>query len=388
MANSVVGIQPSVLRWARQSQGYSIEEVAHQLKRDPAEVEAWEAGIAAPTYTQLEVLAYKLYKRPLAVFFLPAPPAERNLKKDFRTLPDFELDQLSPDTRYQLRLAYAYQNSLRELNNGVNPANRKIFRDITISATSDVFKVATSIRDYLGISLDTQSRWRSDEDAFKAWRNSLEDVGVFVFKRAFKQKAISGFCLADDEFPIIYLNNSTAKTRQIFSLFHEIVHLLLKINAISKYDRSYIEYLPRKEKRIEQFCNAVAAEVLIPSGDFTIQISSLTHVDDESIGELAKRYHVSRETVLRRMLDRGLIEQAYYEDKAKEWAAEAEKHGTSGGDYYATQAAYLGERYLRLVFSMHYQGRLSLEEVADHLGVRTKNVAGLEAFMVRKEGAI
>ena len=69
MTEKVTGTQPSVLRWARESQGYSIEEVASRLKRDPSEVAAWETGAESPTYVQLETLAYKIYKRPLAVFF-------------------------------------------------------------------------------------------------------------------------------------------------------------------------------------------------------------------------------------------------------------------------------------------------------------------------------
>jgi Zn-dependent peptidase ImmA (M78 family) len=141
--------------------------------------------------------------------------------------------------------------------------------------------------------------------------------------------------------------------------------------------------LPQKEKRIEQFCNALAAEFLIPSADFSGQLESLAQINDQSIQGLARRYHVSREAVLRRILDRGLVEQGYYEAKVKQWAEESE-NGGAGGDYYATQSTYLGERYLQLVFSKHYQGRLSLEQVADYLGVRTKSVAGLEAMMLRK----
>lgn len=379
----VAGIQPSVLRWARESQGYSIDDVAQHLKRNPAEVEAWEAGAAAPTYAQLEDLAYKLYKRPLAVFFLPGPPAEISVKKEFRSLPEFELDQLAADTRYQLRIAHAYQISLRELNEGVNPATRKIFKDVRLSDTANVDNAADSIRRYLGISLKAQSAWKTSDEALKGWRNAVEEAGIFVFKHSFKQKFISGFCLDDDEFPVIYLNNSTAKTRQIFSLFHELAHLLLRVNAISKFDHSYVEHLPPKERRIEQFCNAMAAEFLIPSEDFSAQLGSLRRINDETISALALRYHVSREAVLRRMLDRGLVEQAYYETKATQWAEEFES-GVDGGNYSATQSAYLGDRYLHLVFGKHYQGRLSLEQVADYLGVRTKSVAGLEAIMLRK----
>lgn len=383
MTTAITGIQPSVLRWARESQGYSLEDVALHLKRSVDDVAAWESGAAAPSYAQLETLAYSLYKRPLAVFFLPAPPQEPKVKQEFRTLPDFELDQLAADTRYQLRLAHAHQISLRELNDGANPAVRKVFKDIAITESSGVAAAADSLRRYFGISLDDQAAWGTSDAALKAWRNAVEACGVFVFKHSFKQKTISGFCLADDEFPLIYLNNSTAKTRQIFSLFHELAHLLLKVNAISKLDESHIEQLSPKERRIELFCNAFAAEFLMPAADFAVKVEALRNFDDKDIQLLARRYLVSREVVLRQLLDRKLVAQAYYESKVEQWVTESE-NGGSGGDYYATQSAYLGERYLQLVFSKHYQGRLTLEQVADYLGVRTKSVAGLEAMMLRK----
>jgi Zn-dependent peptidase ImmA (M78 family)/transcriptional regulator with XRE-family HTH domain len=382
MTTQVAGIQPAVLRWARESQGYSVEDVAFHLRREVNEVIAWEAGKTAPTYAQLEKLAYTLYKRPLAVFFMPVPPLETKVKQEFRTLPEFDLDQLTADTRYQLRLARAHQVALRELNGGVNPAQRKIFRDIQFSSHTQVPQAAAAMRQYFGVTIEDQATWKTTEEALKAWRNKVEDAGVFVFKHSFKQKAISGFCLSDDEFPVIYLNNSSPKTRQIFSLFHELAHLLLKVNAITKFDLSYIEQLPNKEKRIEQFCNALAAEFLMPTTNFNKQLTTLDDYKDQAIQTLARRYHVSREAILRRILDRGLVTQVYYETKAKQW--EEAEHGGSGGDYYATQSTYLGERYLQLVFSKHYQGSLTLEQVADYLGVRSKSVAGIEAIMLRK----
>jgi len=38
---------------------------------------------------------------------------------------------------------------------------------------------------------------------------------------------------------------------------------------------------------------------------------------------------------------------------------------------------------MRLVFAKHYQGRLTLEQTADYLGVRTKRVTGLEEALYR-----
>ena len=383
MTSRISGLQPSVLRWAREAQGYSLEDVALRLKRDLAEITAWETGESGPTYAQLEKLAYEVYKRPLAVFFLPEPPLEQKVKQEFRTLPDSDLDELTADTRYQLRLAHAHQISLRELNDGVNPAEHKIFRDIPLSENAAVLPAASAVREYLGISLATQSRWGSSEQALKVWRNAVEAAGIFVFKHPFKQRTISGFSLVDDEFPVIYLNNSAAKTRQTFSLFHELAHLLLHGNSISMFDDRYIEQLPPPQRRIEQFCNAFAAEVLMPSDDFIAQLAAVGRIDDQSVQKLADRYRVSREAVLRRILDRGMVAQAYYEAKVRQWAEEAED-GASGGTYYANQSTYLGDRYLQLVFSKHYQGGLTLEQVADYLGVKSKSVAGLEELMLRK----
>src|SRR5262245_50265445 len=126
MSKSLAGVNASVLRWARESQGYSVTDVAARLKRDPAEVAAWEAGESTPTYPQLETLAYSVYKRPLAVFFLPEPPPEPTPQTEFRTLPDFDLENLTADTRYQIRLAHALQLSLKELSDGRNPSKRTI----------------------------------------------------------------------------------------------------------------------------------------------------------------------------------------------------------------------------------------------------------------------
>ena len=314
------------------------------------------------------------------MFFLPNPPDEASIKQEFRTLPDFELDQISADTRYKIRLAHAFQLSLNELNDGKNPTPKKIFRDISLTVSSDIRSAAQKIRTYLGVTLSLQASWRSCEDALKNWRRVIEEAGIFVFKNSLKQKEVSGFCIFDDEFPLIYLNNSTAKSRQIFSLFHELAHLLIRVNAITKLDQSYIDELPPREQRIERFCNALAAEILVPSDDFDSQIARVETVNDGVIETLTHRYWVSRETVLRCFLQRGVVDENFYDQKIRQWRNESEAKG-SGGNYYLTQNTYLSERYMELVFSKHYQGKLNLEQVADYLGVKTKSVATLEALL-------
>ncbi|MFA5984074.1 MAG: XRE family transcriptional regulator [Methylococcaceae bacterium] len=376
----VEGIQPEIFRWARQTIGLSIDDVARKLNRPSEEIEAWESGQGAPSYTQLEKLAYQVYKRPLAVFFLPKPPDEITPDREFRTLPEFDLESLSPDTYIQIRRAHAYQIALDELFNGRNPVEKPIWESISLSPNKPINKQAINIREFLGIRMDLQMSWSSDDVALKQWRQAIEESGVFVFKNSFKQKDISGFCLRDKNLPIIYVNNGTTKTRQIFSLLHELAHLLMNINGLSKFDTRYIEKLPSSEKKIEQFCNTIAAETLIPSDDFVLQTSQLPHnvesVSDERFSEIANRYSVSREAILRRFLDQGRASDHFCKQKAKFW--ENQKKTGSGGDWYASQNVYLSHRFSTEVFSQYYRSQISMEQASDLLGIKAKNFAGLE----------
>ena len=366
-AEPVVGVQPSVIRWARESMGMSIEDVAHKLKKSSEEVVAWESeGGVSPTYSQLENLAYKVFKRPLAVFFLPAPPDEIPPVREFRTLPDTDLQTLHADTYLQVRKAHAYQLTLKEIFDGSNPSGRQIWKQAPLSMQLSVEAQALTVRKALGISLEDQLAWKSDELALKRWREAVEAQGIFVFKAPFKQKDISGFCLLDTDLPLIYLNNSTTKTRQIFSLLHELAHLLINVSGISKFETSYVNRLPMAERKIEQFCNKVAAEILIPSADFIQQIAGFLGdaelVQDHLYANLANRYGVSREAVLRRLLDMGRVSQAFYEQKAKFWASQ--KKAAGGGDWYASQNTYLSERFAREVIGRHYRNQISVNHAA------------------------
>lgn len=391
MANQVVGINPKVLEWARIRSGQSIEDVAAAFGKDPEVIESWESGESAPTYVQLEKLAYNVYKRPIALFFFPTVPKETDPEQSFRTLPETEIDELGADTRHKVREARATQLSLSELA-GINPSQKQIFKDISAKGSEDVAGVAAKVREYLGIRLAVQKKWQSVEEALKSWRAAVEAAGAFVFKDSFKQKDVFGFSLYDEEFPIILINNSTAQTRQLFTLFHEVAHLIVHESGVTKRDDSYIDKLHGHAKQIEMFCNKLAAEFLVPASDFRTTLKSYPKYDEQAVADLARTYKVSREVVLRRLLDLDLVSKQRYERDVKKWAdeyeaklkADAQTGKQSGGNYYATQASYLGEKYLSLAFSSYYRGKISVEQLAEHLNVSVKNVPRLEQFVLQK----
>ena len=128
MAEYIQGINPDIIKWARERSGYTLQEVAKSLNRDVTTISDWELGEAAPTYIQLEKLADK-YKRPVAMFFFPEPPQEPDFVGQL-ALRSSEIEQLAPNIRILLRQARARQLSLMELNMGTNPAEMQIFRDL------------------------------------------------------------------------------------------------------------------------------------------------------------------------------------------------------------------------------------------------------------------
>src|SRR5688500_3786714 len=93
---------PRLLVWARDAAGLSISDVAARIGKTPDDVRAWEAHERSPAFKQLEVLAETVYRRPVALFFPPEPPREISPDREFRTLPGFEVENLSADTRYAL----------------------------------------------------------------------------------------------------------------------------------------------------------------------------------------------------------------------------------------------------------------------------------------------
>jgi Zn-dependent peptidase ImmA (M78 family) len=384
---SVVGIQPDLLRWARESANMSVAEVAQKFNKQPEEIQGWENGDGGPTYPQLERLAYEIYKRPLAIFFLPAPPDEPRPQTEFRSLPDADLRLLDRHTVLLIRKGHAFQAALDELYQGHNPAESLLWREVQLNTQRPVALQAQQVRDALGVSVDEVMALPNDDSALKLWRRAVERHGIFVFKDSFKQREISGFCLRDDQFPVVVINNSTTKTRQIFSLIHEVAHLLFNRNGISRFDLSGIDQLPPNDRRVERFCNSVAAEILVPANDFARAVREWNRnpgrASDDDFAELARRYHVSRSVILRRFLDQDLVTEDFYVRKDREWAEQRGQGGGGGGDYYNTQGAYLSERFLRDVVSSYARRAISKADAAEMIGVKPKNFSAFEDLVLR-----
>ena len=400
--NQLACVTPELLVWARKTNGFTIEQVVKKLnlQRVTAEVlRSWEQGKAQPTYRQLEKLAYKVYRRPIALFFFPTPPAEPSSKESFRTLTSEITDSLSPNMHFLLRQAQAFKISIAELAETGNPSDRFLPEEVPLELGSHVAKVAASVREFLGVNLAEQSGWKDTTMALKQWRNRVESGGVFIFKDSFQEDNISGFCLHDEVFPLIYINNSMPATRQIFTLFHELAHIMFKIGGIDFggidfRQNEYIEKLEGDNKRIEVICNKFAGEFLVPGSDFKEKSKNVEKLRDDAlekeISKIANYYKISREVILRRCLDYNLVSQDIYNKFVDKWSKlfeKAYKKATKGGgNWYATQNTYRSRAFLELAFRKYYRHQITIDQLSEHIDIKIKNIEKFESTFLKSIG--
>lgn len=369
-------INLDILKWARTSYNLTIAEVAHKMGKKEEIVKEWEDGKSSPTYIQLEKLAQNVYSRPVALFFFPEIPSDVDPKADFRTLPQEFVDELPQEILKQYRNAKVMQLNLSELLNNKKIKEDTLLDAFNLSNTSNVQSLVLNIRKYLNIDYKKQINWKNSDEAFKSWRNSLEENGVFVFKEAFKNENYSGFCIYDEKYPTIMINNSTPKTRQVFTLFHELAHLLLKSGGIDLNDKEIFNRGDNVYSKIEVKCNQFAGEFLLPTSWFKKEKHI---VDNKNIKILADKFCVSREVILRRYLDLNIIDNRVYKHFIENWYKHIPiKKKKSGGDYYNTKKTYLGDQYIALSFQKYYQGKISIERLSEFLTLSVKNVSSFE----------
>jgi Zn-dependent peptidase ImmA (M78 family) len=142
-------------------------------------------------------------------------------------------------------------------------------------------------------------------------RRSIEAIGVMVVingvvgnnnTRKLDPEEFRGFVLSDRYAPLIFVNGADFKSAQMFTLAHELAHLWLGRDGV--FD--LLDLQPGNSD-VERFCNAVAAEVLIPSTELRDSWRYVARAADP-FQALASRFKVSPIVAARRALDLQLIQ--------------------------------------------------------------------------------
>jgi Zn-dependent peptidase ImmA (M78 family) len=196
--------------------------------------------------------------------------------------------------------------------------------------------------------------------------------------RVLNPQEFRGFCLVDDRAPVVFVNGADSKSAQMFTLMHEVAHLWLGEGGVSN-----VSAAPAEGKGVETWCNAVAAEVLVPLDDLEREANSDAETDAE-LSRLCKLFKVSSLVMLRRFLDARLLTRAEFDRRyANELArlAKVKQEGAAGGNFYNTEAVRVSRRFAKALLVSTLEGYTLFRDASQLLGI--KKVATVNEFAAR-----
>lgn len=388
MSSVSIKVNPTILNWLMQEaqQGNVGSSIIDLIKE-------WISGEKEPTFSQIEKVSKKI-NIPFGYFFLEKPPLEKCKIVDFRTVDSISIHNPSRDLIDTVDLMSGIQEWMAEYNkeNGASGYN---FVG-SIKTTDSVIPAAKTIREDLNLRLNWFEDFRNAREAFNSLRNTIADIGVIVMMngivgnnthRTLNVSEFRAFALTDPYAPLIFINSRDADNGKLFSLLHELVHVW--IGKDNFYNDVY--GVSQKVSKEEQFCNAVAAEILVPDSIFIDEWSNQTGSNESIIYELEKKFICSRFTLLIKAFNTRRIEKAEFNRllnlfKGQFETMQNQKQGeiSGGGDFYRTLATKWDRKVIQAMYSGVQSGRNQYRDV-----YRLTNTTGKTFHeLVRKVGIV
>jgi Zn-dependent peptidase ImmA (M78 family)/DNA-binding XRE family transcriptional regulator len=389
-------VKPALLRWARETAGLTSEQAAKKLGVQPRRLAEWEEeeGRLRPTVGQLRKAA-NVYKRALAVFFLPEPPAQPAPLHDFRRLPADTPARLSPELLLEMRRARRRRAVALEILTDLDRPVPELPLRFTLN--EDPEEVATRARTWLGVALDEQARWAGAYEPLNAWLAAFEARDILVFQTGdVPLEEMRGFSLNERRLPVIVLNAKDAPRGRVFTLMHEFTHLMLSQGGVC--DPLRVRHQARTpDERVEVYCNRTAGAILVPHDalaghPLVVSVRGPREWADGPLQQLADQFAVSREVILRRLLILGRTTDHFYERKREEYLAqyrvlEAQARDREGfAPLFRVVVRDNGRAYTRLVLEAFDREQITPADVSDYLGIRLKHLENI-AGAVERAGA-
>ncbi|VUT25141.1 MAG: transcription factor [Candidatus Methanolliviera sp. GoM_oil] len=363
-----IDVEPKVVRWAIKSSGYSIEELSKKIRISENTINGWIEGRKQPTLQQVENLSKHL-KMPLAVFFLPKPPEEKPLPKDYRMLPGKE-GIFDKKTILAIRTARRLQKVSKELSENLH---RGLKPDISpVNLVSNPQEIAKNYRDMFQITEDIQKKWKTSYEAFNTLKELIEKRNIFVFQTSMPIEDARGFTLADDTPPVIVINSKDQIEARIFSLVHEFAHVLLNKSGIDMPENF------NNSDKVERWCNEFAAAFLLPADAFTKTKNKENLTETKTLDYLSKRYNVSKHMILYNMHKLNYITHTQYKEvleRYKQLQKESgEKKKKKGGSLPDRRCiSEKGKKLISLVSANVENNFITNKDALDYLSIKSKH---------------
>lgn len=367
MAKTEIQVKPEILKWV-------IEE--SEFENVPTKVtnllHSWLAGEKKPTFHQVEDVSKKTHI-PFGYFFLNTPPEKECEIVEFRTIDSISINNPS-------RELIDTVNAMSDIQEWIENNNRRDGNDPYTyvgryqDSRASVDEIASDIRKTLGLKIDWYSEVNNSAESFRYLRRHISDIGIAVMAngivgnnthRKLNVNEFRAFTSINRYAPLIFINSCDTDNGKIFSLLHELAHIWLGKDSF--YNEPYGSF--SKVNPIETLCNAISAELLVPSNQLIEVWNKLYSGDtEETINGLAKVFHCSRFVIARRVRDLKLITQHDYSsiikilEKQLHKALSTLKKG-SGGDFYRGLQSKLDHNFIRALYASANNGSTNYTDV-------------------------
>lgn len=380
---NIAYVNHEMLKWARSETPfktpYDAETYIAGIKG--ASIEAWENGDDYPSITEAKKLA-SAYHVPFACFFLSAPP-DKKIKRytDRRTMSGTIYGEASYELWSEIDRVIGNREKLMEL------TDDSWWMELPVcSENATVDEIANAIRHFLGITLPFKNK-SVYKNAFNYYRSIFEHHGIIVAQvSGVSLHEMKGLSIYHDKCSIIAVNNKDYERAKVFSLFHEMAHLIRRSSSLC-----LIDFDERNDEE-EKICDKIAAAVLLPESAVRSVTKSIKAKHSEwsslCLQSIGDKFGVSSVTVLRRLHELGVILNkeyyAIYDCLNEEFEANREIIEATKGSKsipisyhirYLNQQGYL---YPRAVVDAHARGEISFGEMCRTLNVNSKHIGKIE----------
>lgn len=382
-------ITPIVLKWARESAKITVEIAAAKASVPVEKLKEWENGSSQPTIHQAQLLA-KAYKRPFAVLFLPEIP------NDFQTLQDFRKKGANPLTTssiFIIREIQQKQSWIRDFNMENGGDKLEFVGRFNIKDNPQI--VAQDILTTLKIIPGSYKT----ENPIKEWIDAAEANSIFVSRTSFihsrlklDSNELQGFAIADPFAPFIFVNSEDWNAAQLFTIVHELAHIWIAETGISNEIEPEIKNRGRQHP-VELFCNAVAANALMPK-ERVLALNNNSFTDSKEVYKAAKLFGISSFALLVRALKLNLIPiplyqklkkqaesdyTAFLKKEAEKKEKQRKKEKTGGPNYFLLQLNRNGRLFTQTVLDYFRGGFIEATLASTLLNVQVNKFHKLES---------
>lgn len=362
-----VFVKVELLEWAY-NRASDKEKLHNRFKK----LDEWLEGNLQPTLKQLEEFA-NATATPLGYFFLQQPPVEQLPIPHYRTLDDSISEKASPDlieTLYTMQRRQDFMRDYYEKYIGDSLS----FVDSYKGDSGD--ELVEKLRQLFDLEYEWARKFKTVHDALKFLINRCEENRIVVMingivgsntHRRLNVEEFRGFVLVDEMAPLIFINGADAKSAQIFTLIHEVAHIIIGSSAIVEASP-----LNKADEIMEKLCNQAAAEFLCPRDTFIKDWH--THYGDRVVYKtLGSIFKVSPLVVGRRALELNLISKKVFFEFYNDYLIELQNEqrpASSGGDFFNTTRIRLGDLFSRVVIYQTKSGDIQYTDAYRLTGLK------------------